>query len=148
MNRALAVIRESDTSTNLVSQAGKLAAAIDAELVVLEITPEEEYAGAREARERSGGKTYSLDQAAEDARQQAETVARAALEDIDIEYETVGAVGDPEVRIISVADEYDCDHVFVVGKRRSPTGKAIFGDVAQSVLLNYNGPVTVLMGDD
>ena len=148
MNRALAVVRDTDMSDQLVSQAGELAAGVDAELVILAITPEEEYAGTRQARDKAGGNTYSVDQAAEDARQHAESVARTALKDFDVEYETIGSVGDPKVRILSVADQHDCDHVFVIGDRRSPTGKAIFGNVAQSVILNFDGPVTVLMDDD
>lgn len=147
MNRALAVVRDTDTSDRLVSHAGELAAGVDAELVILAITREEEYAETREARERAGGKPYSIDQAAEKARQHAESVARTALADVDIEYETLGSVGNPKDRILSAADEHGCDHVFVIGDRRSPTGKAIFGNVAQSVLLNFDGPVTALMDD-
>jgi len=33
--------------------------------------------------------------------------------------------------------------VFVRGRRRSPTGKAVFGDTAQAVILNFDGFVTV-----
>lgn len=147
MDRALVVVSESDTIERLVREAGELAAGADAELVVLGIQTEEEYAGTRESRDRAGGRPYSVDQAAEDARQRAKSVARVAVEDFDIEYDALGSVGDPADRILQVADEQGCDHIFLVGRRRSPTGKAIFGDVAQSVLLTFDGPVTVLMDD-
>lgn len=147
MKRALAVVDDTDASERLVGEAGELAAGVDAELVVLAVTPEEEYEGIRESRDRAGGRPYTVDQAAEDARQRAESVARVALGDLDVEHEAVGSVGRVANRILTIADEHDCDHVFVVGRRRSPTGKAIFGDVAQSVILNFDGPVTVLMDE-
>lgn len=147
MERALAVVDGTDASERLVGEAGQLAGGVDAELVVFAVTPEEDYEGTRESRDRAGGRPYSVDQAAEDARQRAESVARVALEDQDVDYETVGSVGRVADRILRTAEDRDCDHVFVVGRRRSPTGKAIFGDVAQSVILNFDGPVTVLMND-
>ncbi|ELZ06028.1 universal stress protein [Natrialba asiatica] len=48
--------------------------------------------------------------------------------------------------LVVVAAEYDCKHVFIAGDKRSPTGKALFGDEAQSVLLHFDGPVTALIG--
>jgi nucleotide-binding universal stress UspA family protein len=66
----------------------------------------------------------------------------------DVQYECiVRVVGDnkraPAVQVVS--DEYNCDHLFATGRRRSPTGKAVFGDLTQQVLLNYDGFVTVLL---
>lgn len=147
MKRALAVVGETAASERLLAEAGELAAGVDADLVVLAVTPEGDYGDTRESRSRAGGQPYSVDQAAEDARQRAESLARQVLDGIDVEYEAVGSVGSVADRILGTADERDCDHVFVVGRRRSPTGKAIFGDVAQSVILNFDGAVTVLMDD-
>lgn len=48
--------------------------------------------------------------------------------------------------ILNVSDQFGCDHLFITGPRRSPTGKAIFGDVAQQLLLQYPGFVTVKLG--
>jgi len=36
--------------------------------------------------------------------------------------------------------------VFLTGKKRSPTGKAVFGDRSQAIILNFDGPVTTLLG--
>lgn len=42
--------------------------------------------------------------------------------------------------------DYNCDHVFAIGNYRSPTGKAVFGDTAQRLILSFPGYVTVTMG--
>lgn len=50
-------------------------------------------------------------------------------------------------RIVQLAEEVDADLVIVGGKQRSPTGKAVFGSVAQEVLLNAPVPVTLVRED-
>lgn len=79
-------------------------------------------------------------------------VAGSAVSDLLTEYnvetETIGRhVADDADRgdeIIKVAEENECDYIFLVGRRRSPTGKVIFGDTAQKVILNYDGYVVTL----
>ncbi|GAB7018943.1 universal stress protein [Halostagnicola bangensis] len=62
----------------------------------------------------------------------------------DIPYTVREVVGRIPDDVLEIAAERECDHIFVSGKGRSPAGKAIFGDVAQSVILEFDGPVTVL----
>ncbi|SNR23449.1 universal stress protein [Halorubrum vacuolatum] len=50
--------------------------------------------------------------------------------------ERVGLVGDPEEEIVKYAEREDARYIIVLGRKQSPTAKAIFGSVAQSVLLN------------
>lgn len=45
--------------------------------------------------------------------------------------------------VLDLADRSDCGHLYVEGARRSPTGKALFGDVTQQLLLQFPGYVTV-----
>lgn len=51
----------------------------------------------------------------------------------------------PAETIISFAEDEgnDVDNIFIGGRKSSPVGKAIFGSVAQTVLLNTDIPVTV-----
>jgi len=53
--------------------------------------------------------------------------------------------GDPAKQIVSVAEEIDADMIVMSGRKRSPTGKVLFGSVTQSVLLSAGRPVTVVM---
>jgi nucleotide-binding universal stress UspA family protein len=149
MNRALAVVTQEDGSKQLVREAGTLAAGCDAELVLLWITPSEEYERRRKAVTDSGAgeATYTIEQAEEAARRSAMTVAHDLLSDLDLRYEVVGMVGRELEAVLDVADDRDCDHLFVAGPRRTPTGKALFGDLTQQLTLAFDGPVTVLLGD-
>ncbi len=64
------------------------------------------------------------------------------LNDHGINYEIRGAVGAHGETIVDLATETDADRVIVGGRKRSPTGKAVFGSVAQHVMLNSPCPVT------
>ncbi|WP_101298429.1 universal stress protein [Halegenticoccus soli] len=51
--------------------------------------------------------------------------------------------GDPATAIVDAAAEVDADTICIYGRRRSPAGKALFGSVAQSVILTADRPVIV-----
>ncbi len=135
-----------DAAKDLVWDAGELAAAVGAELVLVHVTTEEEYDDRREELESIPRREtqYSIGQALDGARQFARDVGREVLADLDVEYQAVGRVGDAREEILTVAAEHDCDHVFVAGRKRSPTGKAVFGDHTQQIILDFDGPVTVV----
>lgn len=53
--------------------------------------------------------------------------------------------GDRAQAVFDVAEDRDIDHVFLAGERRSPTGKALFGDLTQEIILNFDGTITLSM---
>jgi nucleotide-binding universal stress UspA family protein len=70
------------------------------------------------------------------------------FDDAGVTYTIRGAVGEHAAKIIDLATEVDADRVVVGGRKRSPTGKAVFGSVAQAVMLDAPCPVTFVRGEN
>jgi hypothetical protein len=64
-------------------------------------------------------RSYSIDRA-RGARQFAENIGQAVFEGLNLEYKAIGALGEKEERLLGIARERDCDHVFISGRKRSP----------------------------
>ncbi|MFC7200490.1 universal stress protein [Halospeciosus flavus] len=64
-----------------------------------------------------------------------------------LDYEVRGAIGPHGEEIVDLATEIDADLVIVGGRKRSPTGKAVFGSTAQEVMLSAPCPVTFVRGE-
>jgi nucleotide-binding universal stress UspA family protein len=150
MKRALVVVTPGNRGRRLLREAGEYAEGTDTELVLLTVVPEEEFEEKRRAVAGIGSSdaVYTLEQAEESAEREATAVADDALAGLDVSYHTVGTIGREADAILDVADSEGAEHVFLGSRRRSPAGKALFGDVAQTVLLEFDGPVTLLMGED
>ncbi|MCG1002983.1 MULTISPECIES: universal stress protein [Halobacterium] len=73
--------------------------------------------------------------------------AQEFLEDAGVDVQVRDDSGDTTDDIIAEAEEYDVDAIVLGGRKRSPAGKAIFGSVTQSVILNADRPV-VVTGED
>lgn len=87
---------------------------------------------------------YTVDEARDGAEKFANDVGRDVLADVDVDYEPVGRLGEKGDEILALANEREADHVFLAGRKRSPAGKAIFGDVTQRIILEFDGAVTVV----
>ena len=146
----LVVIEKGEEGEKLLRKAGQLATGAHADVVLLSVLSEEEFESDLETVEaiaKVENTAFGGEEVMDSAQQFAERLADEVLDD-EVAWESVELVlgdGRRAARIIEVAEEHDCDHVFVLGKRRSPTGKAVFGDVTQSILLNFDGYVTVAM---
>ncbi|MHC3437458.1 universal stress protein [Natrialbaceae archaeon A-gly3] len=51
--------------------------------------------------------------------------------------------GEPATQILSYAEEKDVGLICLAGRKRTPTGKALFGSVTQDVILSTDRPVLV-----
>ena len=73
-----------------------------------------------------------------------DTVRRAkeTLSDAGVSTKTQTLSSPPKDGIISLAESESIDEIVMGGRKRSPTGKAVFGSTAQHVMLNSPSPVT------
>ena len=152
MDDALVVLDADERGRELLTEAAELAGGVDATLHVLSLISHEEFEEKREALDAMAeGEHTSYDDSVfmDNVRQDAEEVVDEVVGDVDVEWDVVaGRVGQAESeadRILETAETNAVDHVFLTGSQRSPTGKAVFGDRAQAIILNFDGPVTSLL---
>jgi nucleotide-binding universal stress UspA family protein len=134
----LAAVSEKHQSNPVITTAHELASALDQELLLVHVVPDEEFESHRETvLDAVGNDDYSFTQEEQSAATFSETVAKETLDDFDDKpVRGIGRIGDPATEIVSVADEYDVSYLVIGRYKRSPTGKVLFGSTAQSVLLN------------
>ncbi|WP_410766667.1 universal stress protein [Haloferax sp. DFSO60] len=150
MERALVVVTPDERSKRILREAGAFASGSGAELIILTILPDKEFERTRSAlaKVNSSDVVYGIDQATNSAARKAKQLAREALDGINVDYRVIADIGPEEDTILETARWEACDHLFISGRRRSPTGKLISRDVTQKVMLNFDGPVTVLLADE
>ncbi|WP_050032979.1 universal stress protein [Halorubrum halophilum] len=132
----VAAVDRSERASNVVDEAAALARAFDEPVHVVHALTRSEFldlgitsAQAEEPKDMN------------EIREAASEMAAEAVSDIDVPYETVGLVGGPVEEVVRYADERDARYIVVSPRRRSKTGKVLFGSVAQSILLNATTPV-------
>lgn len=69
--------------------------------------------------------------------------AEELLENEAVEVQIAERSGEPASAILDFAQSEDADCICVGGRSRTPAGKAIFGSVSQSVILQSDRPVLV-----
>lgn len=70
-------------------------------------------------------------------------LARDILEDAGIEVTLDETSGDPTTAILETAEHVDAKRICVAGRKRTPTGKVLFGSVSQGIILSTTRPVLV-----
>lgn len=131
-------VTESDDRTALIEAVRDVAVPTGATVVLARVYTESEFEDTLAELDFDG------QPAPDDVARRSESVRElvTALEAVDVPHEVRGAVGEVGSEFVSLADAADTDLVFIQGRSRSPTGKALFGSTAQTVLLNATCPVT------
>lgn len=138
----LAVGSEDEKRTErLAEEIVSVAEPADAEVVLTHVFDSEEFEGIKERL----GVDADSESAAPDAVAERHTTTRRlseALGEAGVRHSVHGAVGDLADEVVETAESLGADRVVVGGRRRSPTGKAVFGSTAQEVMLSAPCPVT------
>lgn len=135
----VAAISDSDQSRDIAARADELARAFDDDLHLVHVIEETEYT--RIVEKQSNTRETGTGSVEGNAAVQA---ADGLDEVISADYEVVGRVGNPGKKVVEYAEEVDARYLVVGGRARSPVGKAIFGSVAQSILLSTKRPVVAI----
>lgn len=73
----------------------------------------------------------------------AKEIAEHDTDSLSVPWESAGLVGNPADEVVKYADDQDARYIVIGGRKRSPTGKALFGSVTQSIILNADCPTMI-----
>lgn len=128
----VAAVDQSDQSEIVVKEGKKISRALDQPLHVVHVMSYADFYDLQKSSVEETGSPKEMERVKETA----ETVAAEASRAIDESSVSVGLVGDAATEVINYAKQHNTEYVIVGPKKRSPTGKALFGSVAQSIILN------------
>ncbi|WP_394743200.1 universal stress protein [Natronococcus roseus] len=134
----IAAVDRSDRSADVVREAETLAAKFDEPLHIVHALTRSELVDL--GRSAQAGESSDKDR----IRDVAADIADEAASGLSMPYETVGLVGEPASAILDYAETQETRYLVVGPRKRSPAGKALFGSVAQSLLLDSEYPLVTI----
>lgn len=122
----------------IVTAVSDVAGPAEASVVLAHVFPRERFA---DVSDRLGFGDDAVPDAVA-ARQTTVGAFRERLSEVGLDVSVRGGVGEAGEEITALAEDTGADLVFVGGRKRRPSGKAVFGSTAQAVLLGAPCPVT------
>lgn len=143
---AVAVIlqTESTTTERAVQYGNRLAEGLGEDLTIIPVYDESKYSGAVERKAMAGSEVTKLEDVRDKLSESTVQVVESTLTETTVPWTVDVFIGDLPSGLIEKIQEEDIDHLVVTTEQTSPTGKVIFGDLAQSLILNTSIPTTVL----
>lgn len=143
----LAAVGEKHATGKIVETGYDLASTYGDELQVLHVIPEDDaQAHFDELRTIPDFRDVGIEVEVQRAEEVAARLVDMVLDDYDPEVVTpVGRVGQPAEEILAHADAIDARYLVIGGRKRTPAGKALFGSVTQTVILDSQRPVVTRM---
>ena len=87
---------------------------------------------------------YGSDQTTDEEIVEGETALEVLEEELGADPHQLVRGNSPQVDLIHFAREYDVDELIIGIRKRSPTGKMLFGSTAQDLLLETDRPVVTI----
>ena len=145
----LTAISGDDDVDKLIQIGLEISEGLDLQLAVVHVASADDFESYREEMENVPGMSeYSIEQREDNATRTAERLVDTAVpkDSIPEDILYLGKVGEPTDEVLVAAEETDARYLVIGGRKRSPTGKAVFGSVSQSILLNAEIPTISIMG--
>jgi len=141
----VAAIDRSERSTSVIKTANEFAEALDLPLHVVHVLSNSEFIELEESTMDRTGTVMEI----EEVRNLARQISEEAAQESGIECTPVGRVGKASTEIVDYAEEVEARYLIVGPRKRSPSGKAIFGSTAQAIIREAPCPVvTIIDGGD
>lgn len=134
----IAAVEDEPHARKIVEKGAEIAGAFDEELHIVHVS--DQYQSTERIR-RSSKANPGKEVDTEDPKRAARGVAERVATGVAKSFTPVGLVGYPGQEILAYADKEDARYIVIGGRKRSPVGKALFGSVAQEVVLESDRPV-------
>lgn len=133
----VAAVNDTDRDEAVLEQATELSRAFDEPVHVVYVLSSDEFVDIEKENIEETGRAIDRDTVDEYVQGVAEEIAA----DLTVPAEAIGLVGNIADNIVRYAEEQDARYIVIGLRKRSPTGKAVFGSISQSILLNSDRPV-------
>jgi nucleotide-binding universal stress UspA family protein len=133
----VAAVGETDRDEAVLEEAASLSRAFNEPVHVVYVLPSSEFVDIERERIKEEGRAIDRDTIDE----YVQGIAEEISEDLDVTTKAMGLVGDIADNVVRYAEEQEARFIVIGLRKRSPTGKAMFGSVGQSILLTADQPV-------